>query len=141
MVDDRSGRVLESWTGDKVAWTMARGYAGAFGRIANALWIWLPLCALFVLPFARPPLRLLHLDLAVLLAFSVSYAYFGASRIDVSVPLVYPLLAYLLVRMLVIARAPRSAAAPADACRRPGSGSAPSSCSASAAGSTSSART
>ena len=74
VVDDRSGRVLESWTGYKVAWTMARGYAGAFGRIANALWIWLPLCALFVLPFARPPLRLLHLDLAVLLAFSVSYA-------------------------------------------------------------------
>ena len=104
VVDDRTGRVLESWTGYKVDWTMARGYAGAFGRLANALWIWLPLCALFVLPFARPPLRLLHLDLAVLLAFSVSYAYFGASRIDVSVPLVYPLLAYLLVRMLVIAR-------------------------------------
>jgi hypothetical protein len=104
VVDDRSGRVLESWTGYKVEWTMARGYAGAFGRIANAVWIWLPLCALFVLPFARPPLRLLHLDLAVLLAFSVSYAFFNASRIDVSVPLVYPLLAYLLVRMLVIAR-------------------------------------
>ena len=33
------------------------------GGTANALWIWLPLCALFVLPFARPPLRLLHLDL------------------------------------------------------------------------------
>ena len=78
VVDDRSGRVLESWTGYKVEWTMARGYAGAFGRVANALWIWLPLCALFVLPFARPPLRLLHLDLAVLLAFSVSYAFFGA---------------------------------------------------------------
>ena len=105
VVDDRSGRVLESWTGDKVEWTMARGYAGAFGRIANALWIWLPLCALFVLPFARPPLGLLHLDLAVLLAFSVSYAFFGASRIDVSVPLVYPLLAYLLARMLGIAYA------------------------------------
>ena len=41
VVDDRSGRVLESWTGYKVEWTMARGYAGAFGRIANALWIWL----------------------------------------------------------------------------------------------------
>ena len=76
---------------------------GAFGRVANALWIWLPLCALFVLPFARPPLRLLHLDLAVLLAFSVSYAFFNAARIDVSVPLVYPLLAYLLARMLGIA--------------------------------------
>ena len=92
--------MLESWTGYKVEWTMARGYAGAFGRVANALWIWLPLCALFVLPFARPPLRLLHLDLAVLLAFSVSYAFFNAARIDVSVPLVYPLLAYLLARML-----------------------------------------
>ena len=103
VVDDRSGRVLESWTGDKVEWTMARGYAGAFGRVANALWVWLPLCGLFVLPFARPPLRLLHLDLAVLLAFSVSYAFFNASEIGVSVPLVYPLLIYLLVRMLGIA--------------------------------------
>ena len=71
--------------------------------MANALWVWLPLCALFVLPFARPPLRLLHLDLAVLLAFSVSYAFFNASEIGVSVPLVYPLLAYLLARMLGIA--------------------------------------
>ena len=103
VVDDRSGRVLESWTGYKVDWTMARGYAGAFGRIANALWIWLPFCVLFVLPYARPPLRLLHLDLAVLLAFSVSYAFFNASRIDVSAPLVYPLLVYLLARMLGIA--------------------------------------
>jgi hypothetical protein len=82
---------------------MARGYEGAFGGVANALWVWLPLCALFVLPFARPPLRLLHLDLAVLLAFSVSFAYFNASEIGVSVPLVYPLLGYLLVRMLGIA--------------------------------------
>jgi hypothetical protein len=105
VVDDRSGRVLESWTGYKVEWTMARGYAGAFGRIANALWVWLPLCGLFVLPFARPPLRLLHLDLTVLLAFSVSYAFFNAARIDVSVPLVYPLLVYLLARMLGIAAA------------------------------------
>jgi hypothetical protein len=104
VVDDRSGRVRESWTGYKVIWPMARGYAGAFGRIANAVWIWLPLCVLFLLPFARPPWRLLHLDLLVLLAFSVSYAFFNASRIDVSVPLVYPLLVYLLVRMLAIAR-------------------------------------
>ena len=104
VVDDRTGRVLESWTGYKVDWPMARGYAGAFGRIADALWIWLPLCVLFVLPFARPPWRLLHLDLLVLLAFSISFAFFNASRIDVSVPLVYPLLGYLLVRMLAIAR-------------------------------------
>jgi hypothetical protein len=103
LVDDRSGRVLERWTGIQVAWTMARGHAGAFGRTVNALWIWIPLCLAFALPFLRRPLRLLHLDLAVLLAFSVSYAYFGAARIDVSVPLVYPLLGYLLVRMLALA--------------------------------------
>ncbi len=103
VVDDRSGRVLESWTGYKVEWTMARGVAGAFGRVANALWVWLPLCGLFMLPFARPPWSLLHLDLAVLLAFSVSYAFFNASEIGVSVPLVYPLLGYLLARMLGIA--------------------------------------
>ena len=103
LVDDRSGRALERWTGIQVAWTMARGYAGAFGRTVNALWIWIPLCLAFALPFLRRPLRLLHLDLAVLLAFSVSYAYFGAARIDVSVPLVYPLLVYLLARMLALA--------------------------------------
>ena len=85
VVDDRSGRVLESWTGYKVEWTMARGYAGAFGRIANALWIWLPLCAA-----VRAAVRAAAAGgcctstSLVLLAFSVSYAFFGASRIDVS---------------------------------------------------------
>ena len=31
-IDDRSGAILEQWTGAQVAWTMARGYEGAFGR-------------------------------------------------------------------------------------------------------------
>ena len=35
-VDDASGAILESWSGDQVAWTMARGYPGAFGRKLNA---------------------------------------------------------------------------------------------------------
>ena len=76
---------------------------------------------LFFVPFidrARP-FRLLHLDLLVLLAFSVSLAFFNNGNIGISVPLVYPLLAYLLVRMLLIAfrRGPgrRRAAAPARA--------------------------
>ena len=30
-VDDASGVVTEAWTGPQVAWTMARGYKGAFG--------------------------------------------------------------------------------------------------------------
>lgn len=117
VVDDRTGRVLEAWTGYQVEWTMARGYPGAFGRKINAPYVWLGLCALFALPFLRPPLRLLHLDLAVLLAFSVSYAFFTAAKVGVSVPTAYPLLLYLLARMLGIAwsrsrgRAPETRAA------------------------------
>jgi hypothetical protein len=91
---------------------MARGYPGAFGRKVNAWYVWLPLCLLFVAPFLRPPLRLLHLDLGVLLAFSVSYWFFNRANIDVSVPLVTPLLAYLLVRALMLTRAPPAMAAP-----------------------------
>jgi hypothetical protein len=113
-IDDATGRVLEQWTGFQIAWTMARGYPGAFGRHVNALYIWLPLCLLFLLPFVDPrrPFRLLHLDLLVLLSFSVSLAFFNHARIYASVPLAYPPLLYLLVRMLVVAwrrRAPRAA--------------------------------
>jgi hypothetical protein len=104
LVDDATGIVLEHWTGYKVAWTMARGYPGAFGRIVNAPWVWIPLAVLFVLPFITPrrPWRWLHLDLLVLSGFSASLACFNAANVDTSVPLVYPLLAYLLVRMLWI---------------------------------------
>jgi hypothetical protein len=103
IVDDRTGRVLQVWTGQQVTWRMARGLPGAFGRAVNSPWIWIALCVAFVAPFARLPLRILHLDLAVLLAFSVSYAFFGAADIGVSVPSAYPLLAYLLARVLWIA--------------------------------------
>jgi hypothetical protein len=99
-IDDRSGRVLEVWTGPQVAWTMARGLSGQFGRAANAAWVWIGLCVLFLAPFARLPLRMVHLDLVVLLGFSISYAYFNDANLDVSVPSAYPLLAYLLARML-----------------------------------------
>jgi hypothetical protein len=101
--------VLEQWTGFQVAWTMARGYPGAFGRHVNALYIWLPLCVLFVAPFVnlRKPLALLHLDLLVLLSFSISLAFFNHAHIYASVPLAYPPLLYLLARMLALALRPR----------------------------------
>ena len=81
-VDDRSGAVLEQWSGDQVAWTMARGYAGAFGRKLNAPYVWIPLCLLFLAPFVdvRRPFRLLHLDLLVLLSFGVSHSSSTAAR-------------------------------------------------------------
>jgi len=109
IIDDLSGRVLEQWTGFQVAWQMARGYPGAFGRHVNALYVWLPMCALFFIAFfdRRRPFSLLHLDLLVLLSFSISLAFFNHAHIYASVPLAYPPLAYLLIRMLLLARARR----------------------------------
>jgi len=105
-IADASGRVLEQWTGFQVAWTMARGYPGAFGRHVNALYIWLPLCALFFVGLCdwRRPLSLAHLDLLALLSLSVSLAFFNHADIYASVPLAYPPLVYLLVRMLLALR-------------------------------------
>jgi hypothetical protein len=109
IIADSSGKVLEQWTGFQVAWSMARGYPGAFGRHVNALYIWLPLCLLFLLPFIDPrrPFSLLHLDLLVLLSWSVSLAFFNHAHIYASVPLTYPPLVYLLGRMLWLLRRPR----------------------------------
>jgi hypothetical protein len=103
-VDPTTGLVTEKWTGPYVAWTMARGYPGAFGRSVNSPWIWVTLCVLFVLPFVdvRRPFCWLHADLLALVGFSVSLAFFNDARLDLSVPFAYPLLAYLLVRLLWI---------------------------------------
>jgi hypothetical protein len=111
LIDDRTGQVLEAWTGFQVPWAMARGYPGAFGRKSNALYVWIPLCVLFVLPFVNPrrPRRLLHLDLLVLVGLSASLAFFNHGQIGISVPLAYPFLAYVLVRLLFAAR-PRARA-------------------------------
>ena len=111
-VDASTGEVLETWTGIQAEWPMARGYPGAFGREVNDPVIWIGLSAMFVLPFLRGPPRMFHLDLAVLLAFGLSYAAFNDADIDLSVPTVYPLLAYLLARMLWVARRPPPAVAP-----------------------------
>jgi hypothetical protein len=106
-IADATGAVLEHYTGYKVAWTMARGYPGAFGRRVNEPWIWIPLAVLFVVPFVDPrrPWRWLHADLLALSLFSVSIAFFNHAQIGTSVPLAYPPLAYLLVRMLALALA------------------------------------
>jgi hypothetical protein len=104
IVDDATGAVLEAWTGPQVAWTMARGYPGAFGRKVNSPWVWLGLTALFVVPFVdvRRGRRMLAADLAAIAALGVSVAFFNAGRIGLSVPLAYPPLLYLLARMLWI---------------------------------------
>ena len=118
VVDPNTGKVVESWTGYQVAWRMARGYPGAFGRMVNAPYIWLPLCAIFVLGLLdwRRPFRLAHLDLLVLVAgFGLSHYFFNRGNIGLSVPLAYPPLLYLLCRALWLGFR-----------RRPGSGLRPS---------------
>ncbi len=106
-VSDSTGQVTEAWTGFQVAWTMARGYPGAFGRQVNAWYVWLPACLVFLLPFLplRPLRRpgLLHLDLLMLVGFSVSLAFFNHANLGLSVPLAYPFLLYLLGRLLALA--------------------------------------
>ena len=113
-IDDQTGAILEQWRGPQVAWTMARGYPGAFGRSLNTPYVWIPLCVLFLAPFVDPrrPFRLLHLDLLVLLAFGVSHIFFNEGEIGVSVPLAYPVLVYLLVRMLIAGFRPRGRSGP-----------------------------
>ena len=104
LIDATTATVRESWTGDQVAWQMARGYEGSFGHKLNAPYVWLPLCAIFLLGLVdwRRPWRLVHLDLVVLLAFGVSHVFFNRGEIGVSVPLAYPVLVYLLARLLWI---------------------------------------
>jgi hypothetical protein len=103
-VEDSTVRVTEAWTGPQVAWRMARGYKGAFGRAINDAWIWLSFCAVFFLGLAdfRRPLSVRNLDLAVLLSFSFSLYYFNEGRVFTAMPLVYPPLLYLLGRMVWI---------------------------------------
>jgi glycosyl transferase family 87 len=103
VIDDSGACVLETWTGTQVDTKLARGYPGAVSGKASSWWIWLPLCVLFMAPFVDPrrPLRLIHLDLLALLGFSVSLAFFNHAKIAASVGFVYPVLAYVFLRMLL----------------------------------------
>jgi hypothetical protein len=103
VIDDRTGDVVEKWTGTQVDTKLARGYPGAVAGKVSSWWIWLPLCVLFLAPFVDPrrPLRLIHLDLLALLGFSVSLAFFNHAKVGLSVGLIYPVLAYVFLRMLI----------------------------------------
>ncbi len=111
-VDDGTGTVTEAWTGAQVAWRMARGYPGAFGGTKiNSYSVWLGFCAAFLIGLAdwRRPLSLRNLDLVALLAFSVPLWFFNHGHVFASASLVVPVLVWLLVRCLWIARTDRPA--------------------------------
>ena len=54
VIDDAAACVVEKWTGDQVETKLARGYPGAVSGKVSSLWIWLPLCVLFLAPFVDP---------------------------------------------------------------------------------------
>jgi Glycosyltransferase family 87 len=100
-IADESGEITEQRAGPQVAWMMARGNDGAFGRAINRPAIWIGLCAVFFLALIsiRRLVSWRTLDLAVLLSFSLSLIWFNRGEIFTSVPLVYPPLIYLAGRL------------------------------------------
>jgi glycosyl transferase family 87 len=114
VVDDESADVLGAWHDHQLHAPLARGYAGAVAQKVNAPYVWLPLCLLFLVPFVDPrrPFRLLHLDLLVLLGLGVSLLFFNRGEVTASVPLVYPVLAYVFARMIWVGIRPREQAGP-----------------------------
>ena len=109
VVDGRSGDVDEAWRDTQVGTPLARGYPGAVAQAVNSPWIWIPLSLLFLAPFIDPrrPWRLVHLDLLVILGLGLSLLFFNRAEITASVALYYPVLGYLLVRMLLAGLRPR----------------------------------
>src|SRR5689334_11908376 len=78
-VDDNAGEITEVRTGPQVAWMMARGYEGAFGRHITRPIIWSSLCVLFLVPLLnfRRLVSWRSLDLLAFLSFSVSLIWFN----------------------------------------------------------------
>jgi hypothetical protein len=104
LVDDASARVTQVLTGPQVAWSMARGGDGAFGKRINDPIVFGPLAALFAIGLLdwRRLRSLRTLDVAALLAFAASLALFNQGLVFWSVPFQYPPLLYLLGRLLAI---------------------------------------
>jgi hypothetical protein len=111
-VTDGTSAVAYVRTGPQVTWSMARGGKG-FGRLINEPWVF----GIFMLVFAVAMLdwRRLRswrtLDVVAILSMAGSLWFFNQGEIFTAVPLLYPPLVYLLVRLIAIGlgRTPRPA--------------------------------
>ena len=104
-ITDSDGQVSQAWSGFQVAWSMARGYPGAFGRKVND---WLSVAAAL-----RPVRRAVH-PMAPAADAAASRSPDAARLLDLAGVLqsrrhrrldagVYPFLLYLLARMTLLA--------------------------------------
>jgi hypothetical protein len=103
-IDDATGRVSESLAGPQVAWQLARG-GGVGGKTLNRGIVWIAFCVIFFVGLADPrrPFGIRNLDLLALLSLSFSLWEFNRGHVFAADALVYPPLAYLIVRCAWIA--------------------------------------
>jgi hypothetical protein len=92
-------QVIHVWHGLKSRAAFTRG---GFGGSFDSVWLWGPCCLLFLAPFVDPrrPLRMIHFDLLALLGFGASYWLLRKGALEASIWSFYPVLVYLLGRML-----------------------------------------
>ncbi|MFL5841053.1 MAG: glycosyltransferase 87 family protein [Thermoleophilaceae bacterium] len=109
-IDDRSERVVAAWSGTKANWRNARGSRALvderdLGPATDSLWVWLPLCLLFVAPFIDPrrPLRRVHFEILLFLLFVLGHTFVVRGELSNWLLVAYPALGLLLARLLVAA--------------------------------------
>jgi hypothetical protein len=91
------------WTGDQVAWQMARG-GYDYGRQANYPYVWWIMGFIFALAFVHTDkiFHIRNLDVLALVGLFLSQNFFKAADIHWAVLLWYPPLLYLLARTLLM---------------------------------------
>ncbi len=102
-ISDLTDAVTYSRTGPQVAWSMARGGQG-FGKMINEPWIFGPLMLVFALVMIdwRRLRSWRTVDILAILSLAGSLWCFNRGLVFWAVPLQYPPLVYLLVRLIGI---------------------------------------
>ncbi len=94
------GQLGPTYTGPLMLGYYARGH---YGQIFDNPWVLASFTAMFLLPLLLLRTRSWfdRLDIAMLLGFGVSYALFDTAHLEPGVWAFYPVLVYLMVRMLI----------------------------------------
>jgi hypothetical protein len=103
------GKLGPLYTGPLIDTLYARGQ---YGGIFDSPWVLASFTSMFLLPLLllRGRSWLDRLDLAAVLGFGVSYALFDTTHLEAGVWAFYPVLLYLMIRMLIRGFKPRGPA-------------------------------